>query len=183
MELPKVNYYFKPEKEIEKGKSYSVSELLMAMIAESDNNAGNLLHLFIGEDKAVKVFKDLGLPMPEPADFMNVREYSRFYKELFDGFYLSRNSSEQALSLLKKTSFKKGLAAVLPDDMPIAHKFGELYGRNGKPNQLHDCGIVYYPGKPYLICVMAKGDDFEKLAEVIQSISLIAYQQLILEKQ
>jgi len=27
--------------------------------------------------------------------------------------------------------------------------------------QLHDCGIVYYPETPYLLCVMTKGWNFE----------------------
>ena len=178
LELPKTNYYFKPEKEIEKGKSYGVYELLNAMITKSDNNAGNLLHVFLGKEKAEMVFRDLNLPVPSPKDFLTVKDYSVFYRVLFEGSYIDKEFSENALHILKNTDFKNGLAAGIADDLPIAHKFGELRGSNGQLNQLHDCGIVYYPEKPYLICVMTKGSDFEKLAEVIQGISLIAYRQM-----
>jgi hypothetical protein len=41
--------------------------------------------------------------------------------------------------------------------------------------QLHDCGIVYAPGKPYLICIMTRGSDFKRLSPVIAQISKQVY--------
>ena len=66
----------------------------------------------------------------------------------------------------------------MPSDIQIAHKFGERgIARVGKPEQkqLHDCGIVYYPKRPYLLCVMTRGEDFDKQARIIQDISKIVY--------
>ena len=37
--------------------------------------------------------------------------------------------------------------------------------------QLHDCGIVYLPGRPYFLCVITEGRDADTLAEVIREIS------------
>jgi len=42
--------------------------------------------------------------------------------------------------------------------------------------QLHDCGIVYYPQRPYVICVMTKGRDLDVLKNVIKGISEIVYE-------
>ena len=44
-----------------------------------------------------------------------------------------------------------------------------------KTKQLHDCGIIYYPGNPYLLCVMTRGDSFGELSSTIRDISDIIY--------
>ena len=69
--------------------------------------------------------------------------------------------------------------AGLPKDVTIAHKFGEhVSGSNGVISsvELHDCGIVYAPKKPYLLCVMTRGSDFDKLSGIIKSISNMVYE-------
>ena len=42
--------------------------------------------------------------------------------------------------------------------IPSSVEFSHKIGINDDPNGLyiHDCGIVYLPGKPYFICVMTK---------------------------
>jgi hypothetical protein len=65
------------------------------------------------------------------------------------------------------------------DNTAVAHKFGEhisqLADGTVVSRELHDCGVIYFPGKPYLLCVMTKGSDFPTLAGVISTISRIAY--------
>jgi hypothetical protein len=65
------------------------------------------------------------------------------------------------------------------DSTAVAHKFGEhtsqLSDGTVVSRELHDCGVIYFPGKPYLLCVMTKGSDFPTLAGVISTISRIAY--------
>jgi hypothetical protein len=60
--------------------------------------------------------------------------------------------------------------------MIVAHKFGERI--MGDSFQLHDCGIVYYPDNPYLLCVMTKGHDFYKQQTAIQIISKFIYNKI-----
>jgi hypothetical protein len=60
----------------------------------------------------------------------------------------------------------------------VAHKFGERESRDLQGNtsyQLHDCGVVYYPKRPFLLCVMTKGTDSDVLTKVIQDISQSIY--------
>ena len=75
--------------------------------------------------------------------------------------------SEKALGLLQKSEFHKGLVAGVPSGTIVAHKFGERDGLTIGEKQLHDCGIIYYPGNPYLLCVMTRGDNFDELAGVV----------------
>jgi hypothetical protein len=42
----------------------------------------------------------------------------------------------------------------------------------------HDCGIVYYPKHPYLLCVMTQGQDPETLENAIAEISKFTYTQV-----
>jgi len=41
--------------------------------------------------------------------------------------------------------------------------------------QLHDCGIIYHPSKPYILCIMTKGEEIEELASVIADISRLVF--------
>ncbi len=41
--------------------------------------------------------------------------------------------------------------------------------------ELHDCGIVYPDGDAYLLCVMTKGRDIEKLKMAIAHVSEMVY--------
>jgi hypothetical protein len=45
---------------------------------------------------------------------------------------------------------------------------------NGE-RQLQDCGIVYFPGRPYLLCVMAKGAKLGELEKFIKAVSRLVY--------
>jgi hypothetical protein len=43
---------------------------------------------------------------------------------------------------------------------------------------MHDCGIVYYPERPYFLCVMTKGYEFKRLAAVIRVMSRAVYREV-----
>jgi len=176
----------KPLKAIEPGKSYTIEELIHYMIAYSDNNARLLLHENIDPKYLLEVFTDLGIDIPansDQADFMSPKKYSYFYRILYNGTYLSRTMSEKALSLLSTPDFPQGLEAGVPTDTVVAQKFGERQLADPKSNEiyekeLHDCGIIYYPKSPYLLCVMTKGPDLSRLSSVIADISRLIYAEI-----
>lgn len=173
--------YFKSSQRIEKGTSYTVEELIRAMIISSDNNATGLLNKTAEPDALNEVYQDIGIPLPAAGsvDFMTVRSYAYFFRVLYNATYLSREFSEKAMQILSETDFSKGMRAGVPSHIPIAHKFGERTIRyTDAPDvdrELHDCGYVYYPNHPYLLCIMTKGKNFDDLASVIKSISKSAY--------
>ncbi len=179
---------FKPSKYIESGKSYSVDELIKYMIIYSDNNATNLLQANVDEKALVTVYSDLGIPASDTLEQENVtpKTYSYIFRILYNATYLSKSMSQYALEILAQTQFEKGIKMGLPENMTSSQKFGErtVMNRNittGEDSlsfrELHDCGIVYYPENPYILCVMTKGDDFEKLSKIISDISLMVYSE------
>ena len=175
--------HFKPARVIEPGMSYTIDELIHTMIAYSDNNATRLLHDNINPVLLEKVYNDLGVSISDAGtqdDFMTVNQYTYFFRVLYNATYLNRVLSEKAIALLSEPDFPQGIQAGVPGTIALAQKFGErsIADAHGviSARELHDCGIVYYPQHPYLLCVMTRGNDFDKLASMIRAISYLVYQ-------
>jgi len=163
---------------IKTGNTYTVDKLLEYMIIHSDNNAKAILLNLIGDDYLLNVMTDLGVNLRNrdlSIDFLSVKEYSSFFRIMYNASYLNRDMSEKALKILSKTKFNKGIPDKLPKNILVAHKFGERGFENSNEKQLHNCGIVYVPDSPYLLCIMTKGTDFNNLTKVISDISEIVY--------
>jgi beta-lactamase class A len=179
--------FYPPGNPIVPGQTYSIQDLISHMIIDSDNNADVALNAYVGSGAIRQTLNDL--KVPEPAsntdDSDTSQEYSHLFRVLFNASYLTQNDSEQALELLSKTTFTQGLVAGVPSGTTVAHKFGERtinYTASATSttatsvvHELHDCGIVYYPGHPYFLCVMTKGGDFPTLANTIADISKIVW--------
>ncbi|MEI7509981.1 MAG: serine hydrolase [Flavobacterium sp.] len=168
------------DKGIEFGKTYKVRELLRYMIQYSDNNATILLNNNIDSNVLIKLFTDLGLEKPQISAshyYFTVKEYSLFMRALYNAGYLSIDDSEFAAGLLSKCEFKDGIRSGVPENISIAHKFGE----SGTPAemQLHESAIVYLKGKTYLLTVMTKGKDNKTLAKLIGDISATVYKNML----
>jgi beta-lactamase class A len=171
---------FAPKNPVELGKKYTIKQLIEHMIENSDNTALSLLEQNIPDAEIDKVTLDLGIPTATdltPQDYMNVKDYSALFRVLFNASYLSKALSQKALEILSKTEFNDGIRKQVPGNISIAHKFGEREFADGT-NQLHDCGIIYYPNHPYLLCVMTRGAVFANLAAAIQDISGIVYKEV-----
>jgi len=170
-----------PTNSLIKGELYSIEELINKMIVDSDNQAFFTLYKYMKQQDQKKTYLDLGLKFPdenEPEDFMNVKDYAGFFRILYNASYLSKEMSSKALKLLTKVTFDKGIIAGVSNNIKVAHKFGERGYAMNSIKQLHDCGIVYHPKKPFLLCVMTRGDKIENLEDVIQEISKYTYRAI-----
>lgn len=165
-----------PERKAEIGKKYNTQTLIDYMIIESDNHAANALIVNLPEGSLNKTFTDLGLILPTTKtldDYMTVKDYSSFFRILYNASYLNKYYSEKSLEILSQSKFTAGLVAGLPLNTKISHKFGER--RNGETDQLHDCGIVYKDNKDYLLCIMTRGNNFDNLSKTIKDLSELVY--------
>jgi len=156
---------------------YSVEELLVRMIANSDNEAVALLSQNVNPVLYKNLFTDLQINSP-PTDngeyFISPIEMSKFFQVLYNGTYIGPKLSEFGLEVLTHCDYKNGIIAGLDSSIVVAHKFGERV--LGNTAQLHEFGIVYFNNSPYLIGVMSSGNNLNELAEILKHISMMVYQ-------
>lgn len=177
---------FIPTVSVEEGKAYSIETLLFNTLVYSDNISYEILLEYLaglpdGPLKINRVFQELGIidPRNEVENTLTVRGYASLFRLLYNVSYLNAENSEKILSWLTQSDFDIGLEAGVPKEVPVAHKFGErLIQGTTNIKQLHDCGIVYYPGNPYVICVMTRGNDMYKLSDSIRTISEMVYSEV-----
>lgn len=171
----------------EDGKFYTIEELLSHMISYSDNAATLLLHKYVGEEKVRKVEDFLHQHVPEGGtgntNFISVKNYAAAFRVLYNCSYLGKDMSERALRFLALSQYKNGIRAAIPDSVALAHKYGirdnsNLNGQVVAGYQLHHFGIVYYPGKPYLLGIMTRGADKATKEQVIKELASITYKQV-----
>lgn len=172
------------------GQSYSIRQLIEMMLKYSDNTSFNLL---LGRSEATdtlrKLFSDIKLFYPydqtEVKEVFNVKEIGRFYRLLHNATYLNAANSESLLQQLTQSTYKQAIVGGVPQEVKVAHKYGLETQRDMQGNlvgrQLHDCGIVYTPNNPYLLCIMTKSGagDLSQIEQDIAKISKLVYDQHI----
>lgn len=177
--------YYPPKIKAKNDTQYSVQELLDLMIKYSDNNSYYALREYLNsvspdKDLMRQTFVDLGIIDPQGVgdQTISVKSYAGIFTQLYhNSFFPNRDFSEQALELLADTDFKDGIVQGVPKDIKVAHKFGERFYGNTKEAQLHDCGVVYFPENPYVICIMTRGPDFFILSQFMGKISNMVYEE------
>jgi beta-lactamase class A len=171
---------FETPSNLQVGQSYTVQQLINAMIESSDNGAKNALLDNMSPDDLSEISTDLGFSyLDVTQDYSNYtispKQYSIILRTLYNATYLSRAYSEEALEIMSHAEYSQGLVAGLPSSTPVAHKFGESVSDTnpGLPPEitLSDCGIVYYPSHPYILCVMTQGKNLADLTQTIAAIS------------
>ncbi len=181
--------YYNEEAGIKKvdGQSYTIDELLAQSIGYSDNAATSMLLDFIGPKKITIVEDDLNLHIEDYftpfTDFVSVKNYAGIFRILYNASYLNEAMSQRALEILMTSRFESGILAAIPKDIKLAHKYGDRDIEDGtgkrKTIQLHEFGIVYYPGKPYLLGIMIKGDNSKEAKEkILQKLSGITFEEV-----
>jgi beta-lactamase class A len=174
---------FRPEEELVAGSTHTIAVLLERMIRYSDNTAGITVSYVIPAATLEQVYRDFAVPFDpnSDSDIVSVKLLSMALLSLYSSSYLSPANSQKALEILGGAEFDKGLRAGVPENVKVAHKFGErgVYNPDGSVvQQLHNCGIVYHPRFPYILSVMTRGEDPEKLASIITSISRMVYSEV-----
>lgn len=165
------------------GKSYTVEQLIEAMIVSSDNGAKNALLNNINQPDLDEIYTDLGLPNPDNNNnyTISAKQYSLLLRVLYNATYLSRANSEEVLKIMSQAEYSQGLVAGLPKGTVAAQKFGENVDISNPERpviSLSNCGVIYHPTHPYLLCVMTKGTDLQVLQSTISNISGVAWREV-----
>lgn len=177
-DIPNLTQTMDPPAPLLPGVAYTVGNLVERMISVSDNSAAAMLLAHMSDLDVLKTLNEMGVKMQLQKDDMwiTVRDYASIFRILFNATYLGKYSSNRALHLLAKSRMSAGLPAGVPPETVVAHKFGER--TIGPISQFHDCGIVYYPGRPYLLCVMTRGRAYPPLVKTVAEISKMVYEKV-----
>lgn len=157
------------------GYKLKASEAVRLALTESDNTAARALVPIITKEDFEAVYEGLDIDLESDGEgaLLTAKSYGSILKALYFSAVLDKESSETILDYLTKTKFPDKLAAGVPANILIAHKIGD-YNDNKGNEAFMDCGIVYVPRRPYLLCMLSVGD--EQLArERMQKISKTIY--------
>lgn len=138
------------------GSRYTIRDLLISSLRDSDNTAFNILYRNISDNELEKFIDSIGLDKITNGDGkISSKEYSRILRSLYTASFLKRDNAQLILKWLDDSSFDSFLSSGLPKEISFSHKYGE----NLEQRVFADSGIVYIPNRPYIISVMIKGDD------------------------
>ncbi|MFZ2522631.1 MAG: serine hydrolase [Minisyncoccia bacterium] len=179
----------KADENLKVGETYNIKELMRRSIIYSDNTAAQLLYDYFPEGFLDRIMQAIGIqitkPTSETENLMTARSYANIFRILFNASYLTKEYSNEALSIMTGTTFNKGATAKLPKDVLVAHKFAERTvidptNKSVAQKQFHECGIVYNKdsSEPYSFCILTEGSDYLDLEEVVSDISLIIYYEM-----
>jgi beta-lactamase class A len=156
------------------GTTMTIEDLLKEMLVHSDNTAYYVFLRNLGTAELESMYERLGFQdlFVDEEGRITARRYAILFRALYNAAFLSDESSQLILSLLSKTPFDQYLQNAVPDDVPFAHKFGV---DDSKMTYL-DAGIVYLPGRPYLIVVMVENEEEDEARRLMAEISLKTFQ-------
>lgn len=164
------------------GVSYSVDELLRAMIAQSDNVAANLIIGRLGMDAVNETCAVLGLAQTALARMMmdtdaqaqgrenytSARDAATVLQRLAAGTIATPELCERARGYLLAQEDVRGIVEGVPGDVSVAHKTGSL------ANAQHDAAIVYAE-RPYVLTVLTQDLEREQALALERDISSVIY--------
>ncbi len=182
----KTEQQIKPAYRLDPGRRYTVNDLIYRMIAYDDPAAYSLLSANMPSNRLERIFKDLNVEYDphQEDDSLSLSAFASFYRVLYNASYLSEDLSEKALRYLSKSTFRDGMASGIPLNVEIASKHGERTielmkdGKETTVYQYHEFGIIYDPNRPFLIGIMTRGSDIDRLTKVTRDITRLVYEEV-----
>lgn len=171
-----------PPRHMVPGEEYTLLDLLLRMVAYSDNHAKDLVMAGVDPAQVDALMAQVGLPDMHDTGGrveMTARSYATLFRMLYYSSVFSRATSEFALDLLSRADFAAGIRAGVPEGTVVASKYGVHLDPEDPASgtQLHECGIVYLPGDPFTLCVMTRSQTATtaQLAELVSGLTDTAW--------
>ncbi len=143
------------------GTTLTIKKVLEETLINSDNTAHFVLlrnldggeledvYTHLGLDDIIESLKQSPKADSDVDNRITAKRYSVFFRSLYNATYLTPEYSQMFLQILEKAP-KELINQGLPSDITFVHKTGIRIDEKVKA----DAGIVYVPGRPYLITVM-----------------------------
>lgn len=146
-------------------RDYTIFELLVAMLIQSDNTAANKLIDIVGIETINQDIKNMGLkntilnrktsdertPITDIENITSPYDLSLIWKHLNNSTYLSEENSTMLIDILTRQQNKNKLALYIPDDLKfeISSKTGDKKGVE------NDTALISLPKGKFIFTVMS----------------------------
>lgn len=145
------------------GTQITLIDTVKYALIYSDNTAAMMLSELLTNSTFDEVVNNLELVTQEKSNgqmIISPKSFSSIFKSLFLSSYLSKEHSQEILDIMTQTVFNEKISKNIPGDIKIAHKIGVYDQPDTKEEKVYtDCGIIYIPLRPYLLCVVSKSDE------------------------
>ncbi|MGV8980497.1 serine hydrolase [Clostridium sp.] len=170
--------------------TYTVRDLIILMIIQSDNTATNQLIHMIGIEKINEYINELGckdtILKRKMMDldsrklgidnYTTARDVAKLLELMNKGQLINSSCSDMMLDIMKMQLDNSMMSVNLDEKIIVAHKTGSLTNIN------HDAGIVYTKYKNYIFIMLTFDATCDSYArDIIGKVSKIAYEYLISE--
>lgn len=147
---------------LDKSNTYTIRDLIILMIIQSDNTATNVLIDILGMDNINSFIRSLGLENTKLRRKMldidarklglenttSAFDMGKFLELLYGGDIVDFESSMEMIEIMKRQLDNSMMRVHIPDEIDIAHKTGQL------ENLQHDVGIVFGENTDYVAVFM-----------------------------
>lgn len=166
------------------GAVFSVKELIDESLINSDNTAYDALFNLLTIEEIVEVYENLEIEVNsrETKPIVSPKSFSSIFRSLYLASYLSEEDSNYILEILTRTSFNDKIPAGVKDkNIKVAHKIGVFSRLDASEKLFSDCGIIYIPERPYIVCAFVQSSD-EDAKRHISYLSYMIYSYVTLIK-
>ncbi|HSX33453.1 MAG TPA: serine hydrolase [Candidatus Saccharimonadales bacterium] len=136
------------------GTSITLQQAAQYALEQSDNTAAHVIYdhvqNLLTDDQQSLAQLDIDQTIQNGQAVIDAKSYASILNSLYLSSYLKPQDSQAILSDLTLSNATNRLTAELPKTLVVAHKIG-VYNATWSES---DCGIVYVPNRPYIICVM-----------------------------
>lgn len=155
------------------GATLTYDEAVRLSLIESDNTAALALANRVQQEHFDAVYEglDIDFTKVENRVIISSKQYASILRALYLSSVLSKVSSNAILIMLTQTKWNDKLPAGVPQDITVAHKFG-IFEEKGV---YQDCGIVFVPKRPYVLCMMSQSSEEEARTRIV-AVSKMIYE-------
>jgi len=160
----------------------TVLQALGPMIAVSSNAAALALIELVGPEALTTAPRRLGLQetaidvesVGGPGSYLidargSAQDALTLLVKLDREQLIGPEQDRRMLDLLLRQRIADRIPLLLPKDVPIAHKTADL------DSYTHDAGLVYVPGRPYAIAILAQGLNLTDGKAIVAEVSRLTY--------
>jgi len=187
-------YYLNPEDDSQEelyqqlGTRKTLSALMYEMIIMSSNLATNLIIEMVGAKNVTQTMRALGAAYiqvlrgveDEKAFEKGLNNTTTAYdlmllfEKIATGKAVNAAASQAMIKILLDQHFNDVIPALLPPDVKVAHKTGEISGVR------HDAGIVFLPdGRKYVLVLLSKQlPDVKAGVQAMANVSALVYRHM-----